>query len=530
MARPKTQEEIDALTHRPEDAPLGPSPFESTPWSMFKRDAPRLAEESVQDFGEGVVSGIPFGVGTGLVTLASESLGPESHREVLARQKALEKQAEERSPIVSLLGSTLPTLGAFKLAGLAGDAMTLGMSGTGRLGSALKSATKMTPSSVLGGLDTYFRTESPELSAAVAAAPYAAPYVKKGAEAAATWLTKPAPESLARKALGKAVEVVPEATTAFASAPDPSAGARAWLNWALSLDVPTKTGKSSVKDVQDAAYIAPARTEKEEAARRETLRKLRGVEQIPKEKPPKVEETPELFVRQRREDARNKFFSSQTYAQKRQQQNSPETQSLLESAPIAIQFPMNKNQIDSWMKEGRLKNLFETGTGKGFTDQALRRSMEANVLNVPNYLEGDSRPIYGALHVDKARNATGWQDGAASSYGDAWLELKPEVKRRSTYTNGDSFFAESVIPEEYVNSFGDMGSLENSYIEAQIHGGVHLNRDVQAIHVPESAVKSKPAEFSQLRQVAKRYGVPVVIHGQDNLGNPKAFTFTPDMR
>lgn len=530
MARPKTQEEIDALTHRPEDAPLGPSTFESTPWSMFKKDAPRLAEEGVQDFGEGVVSGIPFGVGTGLVTLASEALGPESHREVLTRQKALEKQAEERSPILNFLGSTLPAAGAFKLAGLAGDAMTPGMSGAGRLASAVKSATKMTPSSVLGGLDTYFRTESPELSAAVAAAPYAAPYVKKGAEAVASWLTKPAPESFTRKALGKAVEASPEITTALTTAPDPSAGARAWLNWALSLDVPTKGAKRSVKDAQETAYFSPVRTEKEEQSRRDVLRKLRGVEQIPQEKPPEVEKAPELFVRGRQEDARSKFFSSQTYTQKQSQQNSPETQSLMESAPIAIQFPMQKTQLDSWMKEGRLKNLFETGTGKGFTDQRLRRSMEANVLNMPDYLEGGSRPVYGALHVNKARNATGWQDGAAPSYGDAWLELKPEVKRRSTYTNGDSFNAESVIPEEYVNSFGDMGSLENSYIEAQIHGGVHLNRDVQAIHVPESAVQSNPAEFSQIRQVAKRYKVPVIVHGQDYLGNPKAFTFTPDMK
>lgn len=529
MARPKTQEEIDALTHRPEDAPLGPSAFESTPWSMFKQDAPRLAEEGVQDFGESVVSAIPFGVGTGIVTTASEILGPESHREVLARQKALEKQAEERSPILSFLGLTLPAAGAFKLAGLAGDAMTLGMSGAGRLGSAVKSATKMTPSSVLGGLDTYFRTESPELSAAVAAAPYAAPYVKKGAEAVATWLTKPAPESFTRKALGKAIEASPEITTALTTAPDPSAGARAWLNWALSLDVPTKGTKRSVKDAQETAYFSPVRTEKEEQSRRDVLRKLRGVEQIPKEKPPVAQE-PSMFVVRDRQNTADRLFFKDRFSGNRQVENSADTARVIDESPIAVQFPMRKNVLDSWMQSGQLKSIFETGKGMGSNDVATRRKVENSVLGISETESDASRPIYGALHTGKATNTGAWQFGAAPAYGDAWLEMKPEVKQRATYTNNDSFYTKTpVMSSALVTKFGKPFG-NDLYLEAQIHGGVNLGRDIQAIHVPEYAVKNNPTEFSQLRQAAKRYRVPVIVHGQDDLGNMKAFTFAPDMR
>jgi hypothetical protein len=524
MARLKTQEDIDALTHRPEDAPLGPSAFESTPWAMFKKDAPRLAEESVQDFGEGVVSGIPFGAGTGLVTLASEAIGPESHQQVLARQKALERQAEERSPFLNFLGSALPAAGAFKLAGLAGDVASAGMSSAGKIAPFLKSAVRNAPSSALAGLDTFFRTESPEAAALAAATPYALPPVKKATEAAASWLTKTNPESFIRQALGKTVSATPEIATSALSMPDPSAGAAAWLDWAMSLGVVDN------ENTRRAFLASPTRSVEQESARKAALRKLRGVEKIPVERPPTVEQLPEGQVRRRQEDARTKFFSSQTYTQKANQQNSPETQKLMERSPIAVQFPLKKDVLDSFMGGGQLRNLFETGTGKGSTDQNLRRTAESNVLNISGSEPGHARPIYGALHVNQARNATGWQQGAAPSYGDAWLELKPEVKQRSTYTNGDSFFADSVIPGEFVSSFGDTGKLENSYIEAQIHGGVHLNRDVQAIHVPESAVQNNPGEFSQLRQVAKRYKVPVVVHGQDRLGNDKAFAFTPDMR
>jgi len=529
MARPKTQEEIDALTHRPENVPVGPSAFESTPWSMFKKDAPRLAEEGVQDFGEGVVSGIPFGAGTGLVTLASEALGPETHSDVLTRQKALEHQAEERSPILNFFGSSLPAVGAFKLAGLAGEAMTSGMSGAGRLGSALKSATKMTPASVLGGLDTYFRTESPELTAAAVAAPYVAPYVKRGTEGLASWLTKPAPESFTRKALGKAVETSPEIATALTTAPDPSAGARAWLNWALSLNVPKKGNKASVKDAQEAAYSSPVRTEKEEQSRREILRRLRGVEQIPKEKPPVAQE-PSMFLVRDRQNAADRLFFKDRFSGNKQAENSADTIRVIDEAPIAVQFPMRKNVLDSWMQSGKLKSIFETGKGMGSNDLSARKKIENSVLGIPETESDVLRPVYGALHTSKATNTGAWQFGAAPAYGDAWLEMKPETKQRATYTNNDSFYTKTpVMSSALVSKFGKPFG-NDLYLEAQIHGGVNLGRDVQAIHVPEYAVKNNPTDFSQLRQVAKRYKVPVIVHGQDDMGNMKAFTFTPDMK
>ena len=307
------------------------------------------------------------------------------------------------------------------------------------------------------------------------------------------------------------------------TAPDPTAGAGAWVEWAASLDAP------NVKKGKESAYVSPVRTAEEEATRRQALRKLRGVERIPQEKPPEVEEIPELVSKERQDRAREKFLSSQLYKNKKIP-NVPEGQTLLESSPIAIQFPLERRVLDGFMEAGRLKNLFETGTGKGSKDKNQRKSIESKVLNIPEDASDPSRPVYGALHVNKTRNTPDWYQGAAPSYGDAWIELKPEVKQRATYSNGDSFFSETVIPNEYINQFGSIEAVDRDYIEAQIHGGVHFGRDVQAIHVPEYAVKNNAAEFSQLRQIAKRYKVPVVVHGQDILGNIKAFTFTPDMK
>lgn len=512
-----SREEQEALTHKPEDAFEGESPFESTPWALFKKEAPRLTSEVAQDFPVSVAAGIPFGVGTGIAATASSLFGPESHSEALARQRKLEQQAEERSPITSLAGGLLGAAPAYKAASVAGRLLANPVSSATTAARFLKGLVADAPTAAVAGLDTAIRTESPEQTALATTGGLLLSPVQRAARSAGRLLGETT--GRAGRLLETVVSSTPTTVISAVNAPEPQAGARAWLNWALS-SVPDQKAKA-----KESAYFAPTRSIEAQESRRQALRRLRGVEKIPEERLPERRPAGEGLIREMQNKAASKFAMNRISGVVRKQENPQTTQRVLEDAPIAIQFPVDNKIINAWMREGRMKNMFETGSSQGVNDKAIRQSMEQNTLGVPSYYSASQRPIYGALHVDKARNATNWQQGAAPSYGDAWFELKPEVKRRSTFTNGDSFFTQDVMPEASVSRFGDIGVLDNSYIEAQIHGGVDLGRDISAIHVPEYVTQNKKDDFDTLVQMAKRFKIPVVIEGQDSTGNPMSYVF-----
>lgn len=119
------------------------------------------------------------------------------------------------------------------------------------------------------------------------------------------------------------------------------------------------------------------------------------------------------------------------------------------------------------------------------------------------------RPVYGGLDL------AGHPDGASPRFGSCHLRLRPEVLRRATFSHGDSFTEPTVVgtadtfgaiwqalldqvartgtalgvaapgwaewTEALAAPRGAAGRAMDDYVEAQIHGGIDLAADVEAV-------------------------------------------------
>lgn len=92
----------------------------------------------------------------------------------------------------------------------------------------------------------------------------------------------------------------------------------------------------------------------------------------------------------------------------------------------------------------------------------------------------DARPVYGAVDV-------GDSYGASARFGSAHLRLRPAVSVRSSFCYPDSVFEppEIVGMHEVAALLARMqvGQLDvlDRYVEAHVHGGVDIARDVEAV-------------------------------------------------
>lgn len=95
---------------------------------------------------------------------------------------------------------------------------------------------------------------------------------------------------------------------------------------------------------------------------------------------------------------------------------------------------------------GRFKSLFETKTGCGCTDTAVRRKYEHKVFGFvdDSSVNKDKRPIYGCASNNARGYYGGGEDGrTASSYGDVFVEVKRDKAVHSaTITTSDSLNSE----------------------------------------------------------------------------------------
>lgn len=138
----------------------------------------------------------------------------------------------------------------------------------------------------------------------------------------------------------------------------------------------------------------------------------------------------------------------------------------------------------------------------------------------------DERPIYGA--VDQARHPL----GGAPRFGSAYLLLKPEVADRATFCFPDSvlepqdfgvadrFALLSLVEEFTARPRTDLdeqrlGGLLDAYIEAQIHGGLLVARDVDALVLDPSFRGTAVEEASSRLGTAVRWHEGRVLHVAD---------------
>lgn len=210
-------------------------------------------------------------------------------------------------------------------------------------------------------------------------------------------------------------------------------------------------------------------------------------------------------------------------------------------SPITVNLP--ERAVKGLLEHGRFRNLFETGDGEGSTDQNFRAQMEHDVLGIPLETSPEERPIYGALHYNHG-HISGAR-GGAGDYGPFYFVLKDDIKNRASLTPDDSFGSEphlvhlftpegvrkiirenldrvyrgAKIKEIEQELLGHSPRSDNptpSYIEAQIHGGIYLDRDVAEFHVAyPSWQKFAPEQLEVAVEVGKRYGIPVFYHAVD---------------
>ncbi|MGC0249814.1 MULTISPECIES: DUF3626 domain-containing protein [unclassified Pseudactinotalea] len=180
--------------------------------------------------------------------------------------------------------------------------------------------------------------------------------------------------------------------------------------------------------------------------------------------------------------------------------------------------------LDAIAASGVYRSQWETGTSNGGLTAHVggdRWRWESRLFK-GRYDEApaNERPVYGAW------NRRDDSYGASPRFGSAYLRLRPEVIDRATFCWPDSVYEPTAVggPErlEELLRLADAGITDpsllpesaadlplddplNDYVEAQIHGGLTLQRDVEAIVLD-------PTDYQAHAQVLGRLCLPVEVH------------------
>lgn len=160
--------------------------------------------------------------------------------------------------------------------------------------------------------------------------------------------------------------------------------------------------------------------------------------------------------------------------------------------------------------DGLYRSQFETGTSNGGLTAhpgGERWRWESRIFGgAYDASAPDERPKYGALNLRRRGH------GAAPRFGSAYLRLRPEVLARCTFCYPDSVFEPA-----HFGTFHRMGlvalamsddrDLLDDYIEAHVHGPLHLERDVEAL-VLDPCYRASPVEL-----LARRLPCALEWHG-----------------
>lgn len=141
--------------------------------------------------------------------------------------------------------------------------------------------------------------------------------------------------------------------------------------------------------------------------------------------------------------------------------------------------------LESIARDGTYRSQFSTGTSNGGLtahEGGNRWRWESRLFDA-RYDHGpaEERPVYGALNIDHDPY------GGSVRFGSAHLRLRPEAFQRCTFCFPDSTFEpEQVVGADEVASLVPlMRSSEldplDCYVEAHVHGGVEIGRDVEAV-------------------------------------------------
>jgi hypothetical protein len=212
-----------------------------------------------------------------------------------------------------------------------------------------------------------------------------------------------------------------------------------------------------------------------------------------------------------------------------------EEEKKMNNSPIVVHFP--ESAIDGILSFGKMKNQFETRTTRGNASLDARKKVENYLFGIPEEHEGELRPLYGALHTNLGIGHN-YDNGVSPMYGNLWFELHPHVKERSTFFNGDSLNDFGSVARHGQDTWGSrhvrsnthtwpnvtkmpLSKKSKTYLEAQIHGGIYLDKDVKNVHFNVSEMRNgklspampEEAHLRSLKKMSNTYGFPVLFNG-----------------
>lgn len=186
-----------------------------------------------------------------------------------------------------------------------------------------------------------------------------------------------------------------------------------------------------------------------------------------------------------------------------------------QSLRVTLNFHPDRLQGDAHilqalLNDGVYRSQFETLTSSGGLTAhpgGDRWNWESRIFgNAYDGADPSERPKYGALNY-KQKTV-----GGSPRFGSAHIRLKADVLNRTTFCYPDSVFE----PEDFGTALNmslvdlaladDKDALDD-YIEAQIHGDIRLDSDVEALVLDPSYKGTEVEELAQMLQC------PIEWHG-----------------
>jgi hypothetical protein len=169
---------------------------------------------------------------------------------------------------------------------------------------------------------------------------------------------------------------------------------------------------------------------------------------------------------------------------------------------VTLNFHPDRSQLlERLAADGVYVSQFVTGTSNGGLTAhpgGDRWRWESRIFGgAYDEAPAHQRPVYGALNFRRR------VVGGAARFGSAHLRLAADVLTRSTFCHPDSYFE----PEHFgvADRMGLIAMAEgrecdvlDDYIEAQVHGPVRLDRDVEAL-VLDPSYRGTPVEVAALK-------------------------------
>ncbi|MFF4308960.1 DUF3626 domain-containing protein [Streptomyces sp. 900105755] len=165
--------------------------------------------------------------------------------------------------------------------------------------------------------------------------------------------------------------------------------------------------------------------------------------------------------------------------------------------------------LEALARDGAYHSQFVTGTSNGGLTAhpgGDRRRWESRIFGgTYDDAHPAERPVYGAL--DFRRQAV----GAAPRFGSSYLRLTGRALQRATFCYPDSAAEPTdfgVAAGTHLLALAEAGRRDalDDYVEAQVHGGVRLDRDVEAL-VLDACYRDTPVAAA-----ARRLPFPVEWH------------------